>query len=145
MISNLFSSLGPALLISQLDVLQTQSVDQAKLVETVNALIHAFRKILVPHLLFVPSITTDQAVNVHLDSLETQDPNVAKLREENVITMTSVLIIKHVLNINVLTRASLLNLAEEKHYAKPLHIELFVAVHQTGEAILMSNASNTNV
>ena len=131
--------------LNQLDVLQTQNVDQAKLVETANALIHAFRKIHVPHLLYVPSITTDQAVNVHLDSLETQDRNVAKSREENVITMTSVLIIKHVLNINVLIHVSRRNLVAEKQYVKPRHIELFVAVHQTGEAILMSNASNTNV
>ena len=131
--------------LNQLGVLQTQNVDQAKLVETVNALIRAFRKIHVPHLLYVPSITTDQAVNAHLDSLVTQDPNVAKSREENVITMTSVLIIKHVLNINVLIHVSRQNLVAEKHYVKPRYIELFVAVHQTGVAILMSNASNTNV
>ena len=131
--------------LNQLDVLPTQNAVQVRLVETVNVLTHVFRKIHVHHLLYAQSIITDQAVNVHLDSPETQDPNVAKSREENAIMTTSVLIIKHVLNINVLTRASLLNLAEEKHYAKPLHIELFVAVHLTGEATLMSSASNTNV
>ena len=118
---------------------------QVKHVETVNVSTHVSLKIHVLHLLYVPLTITDQAVNVHLGLLETQDHNVAKSREENVITMMNVLIIKPVLSINVLIHVSHLNLVEEKLCVRQAPIELCVDVHQTGEAILMSNVSNMNV
>ena len=85
------------------------------------------------------------SVSVHLDLQETQDPNAAKSREENAITMMNVLTIQHVLNTNALIHVEFPNRVGKEHYVRQLHIEPYVAVHQPGVGIHTKNASNMNV
>ena len=74
-----------------------------------------------------------------------QDLNVAKSKEENVIMMMNALTTGRVLNTNVLIHAGCRNLVEREPFVKQRHIELYVAVLQTGEEIHMNNVFSTNV